>query len=131
MALPTSLVRFATQAVADDGRPLQWGRAAVDGLPFRGRLPLMPDAEYEARAVRTADFKCAFFDVATEEGRRDYQTLMDRCLNKWYQLITRELFQGGTTRHYVEWAEWYMEDGVRTPYVEYPGGGTVNGNGDG
>jgi hypothetical protein len=116
-----SLVKYSHQTHSSNGKRLFWDRAPVDGAPFRGpTAPILREEEYEARAVRVADFKMGFFDVADEKGVKDFSQVMECCANGWYKLVHIERFHGTPPRHYVEWVEYYMEDGARTPFLTNP-----------
>ena len=92
--MPHSLVKYAqTQKKTADGRQLFWGRAEQDGLPFRGiQPPVMPDEEYESRAVRVADVKNGIFDVTIPEQNAEYVKVLDACINGWYKCLHVERF---------------------------------------
>lgn len=114
--MTSSLVKYANRRTSG-GKRLFWDRVQADGAPFRGPFPpLMPEEEYEARAVRVADFRNAFFDVTDPAENKDFQDVMECCVNGWFYLAHIERFWAGTTKHYVEWMEYYMEDGSRTPF---------------
>lgn len=113
----TSLVKFANR-VTSNGKKLWWGRADIDGLPFRGQYaPMMPEQEYQERVVRIADFRNGFFDVTNLEENKSYCDVMECCANGWFQLRHQIFFWNNTTKHYVEWMEYYLEDGTRTPFT--------------
>jgi hypothetical protein len=112
----SSLVKFSQSRKESGGRALNWGRVHVDGLPFRGDVdPLLREEEYEQRAVRVADFKNGFFDVENPEQNRLYNGVLECCANGWFKLAFIQRFWKGTTRHYVEWVEYYLEDGRQVP----------------
>jgi len=121
----SSLVKFADRRTSRDGRRLFWDRVGVDDLPFRGhRPPLYRDDEWDERVVRVADARNAFFDVDDPESNRQYLDVLECCFNGWFRLVYLERFcrdASGrrTNRHYVEWVEYYLEDGSRTPYAPY------------
>ncbi len=120
--MPSSLVKFAHRQDGGDGRKLFWQRSDVDGLPYRGsHAPIMPDEEYEARTVRVADPRNGFFDVANEKENKQFLAVLDGVCNGWFKLVYIERFHNGTTKHYVEWVEYYMEDGTRTPFSSTQG----------
>lgn len=128
----TSLVKFFNKTESN-GKKVYWGRAGQDGLPFRGaQPPSFTEEEFESHVVKVADFQNAFFDVDLEVENRLFRAVMEACANGWYRLIHIERFHGGTTKHYVEWVEYWLEDGRRTPYVnnnimEVNGGSSSNG----
>jgi hypothetical protein len=114
--MPSSLVKFSNRTTSA-GRNLWWNRAEIDGLPFRGPFaPIMPEEEYEARVVRVADARNAFFDVTDAQENKLYLDVLECVFNGWFQMIHLERFWRQTTLHYVEWVEYYLEDGTRTPY---------------
>lgn len=117
--MASSLVKFANRAEhAGSGKRLFWERADIDGLPYRGQFaPHMPEEEYEQRVVRVADARNGFFDTAIPDQNKVYLDVLECCQNGWYQLIHLERFWRQTTSHYVEWFEYYMEDGTRAPYL--------------
>ena len=120
--MPSSLVKFSDRKDSGDGRKLYWGRADTDGLPFRGNhAPIMPDEEYEARVVRVADPKNGFFDVTDATQNKAFLDVLDGICNGWFKLIFIERFHKETSKHYVEWVEYYLEDGTRTPFSSTSG----------
>jgi hypothetical protein len=112
----TSLLKFTNRIGAGD-KKLWWARAGVDGVPFRGsQPPIMLEEEYEARTVRIADARNAFFDVYDIKENKQYLDVIECALNGWFRIVHLERFWRGTTSHYVEWIEYYMEDGTRVPF---------------
>lgn len=119
--MPSSLVKFANKVKSGD-QNVFWGRVHRDGLPFRGpHAPMMGEDEYESKVVRVADYRNAFFNIFDPESNKLYLEVMECCFNRWFQLTHLERFwvdpDGRRTHyHYVEWTEYYLEDGSRTPY---------------
>lgn len=131
---PSPLIKFANRTRSGDGRSLYWDRAAIDGLPYRGEAPpMLTEDEYEARAVRIADAQNGYFDTLNPEENKVYLAIVEACCNGWFQCLHIERFWQGTTKHYVEWTEYYMEDGTRAPYrnnsIMEVGNGQRNGAG--
>src|ERR1019366_5092936 len=113
----SGLVKFYNRKGAD-AQKLYWNRAEVDGVPFRGpQPPFMTEAEYETRTVRVADARNAFFNVHDPEQNKQYLEVLECCYNQWFQMVHLERFWNNSTLHYVEWVEYYMEDGTRTPFA--------------
>lgn len=120
-----SLVKYANRgnAEAPDGKRLHWDRVRIgaDNLPFRGDVaPLYKEEEFEQRVTKVADFRNCFFDTSKPDDNKKYLDVMECCFNGWFQLVHLDRFwvdeHGLRTRfHYVEWAEFYLEDGSRTP----------------
>lgn len=131
----SSLVEHAHHQKSRDGRNLYWARAGVDGVPYRGEHPPdLTEAEYEQRVVRVVDTCNGFFDVLNKKQNKEYLEVMEAISNGWFQGIHIERFWRGTTQHYVEWNEYYMQDGSRTPYsahMELGGGSNGSSNGAG
>jgi hypothetical protein len=113
----TSLIKFANRTVSQ-GKSVYWNRIERDGAPFRGTgASLLTEEEYQEKVVRIADFQFGYFDtLIPEEGVR-FREVMDAICNSWFKLIHIDRFWHGTTSHYVEWAEFYMEDGTQTAYT--------------
>lgn len=120
--MPTSLVKFFDKTESN-GKKLYWSRSAEDGMPFRGtHAPLMAEDEYLARVVKVADTKNDFFDVTDPEQNRRFLHVMDCCFNGWFQCVYVERFWNKTTKHYLEWIEYFCEDGAtRTPFSKTQG----------
>jgi len=121
--MATSLVKFSNRTQSS-GKNLYWDRVqhGADSLPFRGAQPPMyREEEYEAKTVRVADARNGFFDVSDPKANQQYLDILECCFNGWFQLVHLERFwtdpNGRRTHcHYVEWVEYYMEDGSRTPF---------------
>lgn len=108
----------ATKKVSADGRKIFWNRADRDNLPFRGNYaPIMGEEEFEQRVVRVADTKNGYFDTKDEAQNQQYLLVWDGILNGWYKGLFIQRFMDGTSVHYVEWTEYYLEDGSPTPYT--------------
>lgn len=116
--MPHSLVKYAREKAGSGDQQLFWDRIDADGYPFRGRYaPMMTETEYEARAVRVADYRNGFFDVTDPVQNKQFQEVMECCANGWFFGVYIERFWNHTSKHYMEWVEYYMEDGSRTPYL--------------
>lgn len=108
--MASRLSKYADQVGEGDDRYF-WSRADVDGAPFRGPAPpILPEAEYDARVVKVADFRHDSFDMADAEKSRAYDRVMDCIMNGRYSLVFISRFHNGTNVHYVEWNEHYMQD---------------------
>lgn len=122
--MPSSLVKFSQRTQNGRGEKIHWGRvrAGADDLPYRGAsAPMFTEDEHEVRTVRVADARNAFFDVRNEAENKQYLDVVECCFNGWFQMVHLERFwtdEDGrrTSLHYVEWVEYYLEDGSRTPY---------------
>lgn len=120
----SSLLRFSNRATDRSANNLHWGRvgAGADPFPFRGQqVPNYTEDEFEQRVIRVADAKNGFFDVSDPTQNKQFLDVMECCFNQWFQLTYLERFwvdgKGNrTTLHYVEWVEYYLEDGSRAPY---------------
>lgn len=120
--MPSSLVKFSNRTQSG-GKKLFWDRVNQDNLPFRGQFaPMYRDDEWEDRTVKVADARNGFFDVRDPLSNKQYLDVLECCFNGWFQLVHLERFWqdpsgNRTCYHYVEWVEYYMEDGSRTPYL--------------
>lgn len=113
-----SLVRYQNREHSSDGRRLFWHRSDIDGFPFRGdAAPLLTDEEMDQKVVKVADYRNAFFNVKNAQQNKQFCDVMECCVQGWFRLMFIDRFWQGTTEHYVEWAEYYGEDGSRSKYV--------------
>jgi len=119
--MSNSLIKFTNQKDGNGRGQLFWSRADVDGLPFRGATPpLLRSEEYEERVVRVADPKNATFYTGDTAQNAAYLKVMDGIANAWYQLVFVERWREDGDKHhhvYIEWLEYYLEDGKATPYA--------------
>jgi hypothetical protein len=117
-----SLIKYRDRADMQerDGQPLYWGRAGEDGVPYRGPLPFLTEEEYREFVVRVAVAKNGYFDTKDPEQNARYLEIVDCCVNGWFQCSYIERFWRDTSVHYVEWVEFYMQDGRRVAY-QVPG----------
>lgn len=116
--MSTSLAKFRNRRTDANGKPLHWGRAAIDGAPFRGHsVPMLTEDEYDDRIYRAREPHAEFFDISDSAELAAYLDVWDGIHNGWYRLTYIERFWKGTTRHYVEWVQYYLEDGQPTPYL--------------
>jgi hypothetical protein len=123
--MPTSLVKFLSNTDGNGRGKLFWGRADVDGAPYRGfNAPHYTDEEFEDKTVRVADPHNGIFHTWIPEENKAYLEVNDKILNGWamrlYEDIWREKVKiNGTIRqwpvHYIVWAEYYLEDGSKSP----------------
>lgn len=114
------LVRLANRAAADDdGLQTFWGRAHLDGMPYRGRKdPLLTDAEFEEKTSVRRKVRHGFFNLKNEDEANNYLNVLDGVANGWYVLWTKQTdvdLRTGAARAYLEWVESYLEDGSPTP----------------
>jgi hypothetical protein len=128
-----SLIKYQDERQhTGSGKQMFWQRAELDGFPFRGQAaPILKEEEYEARVRKVGDAKNGFFDVGVPAENAAYLAVCDRIVNGWYQCLYIERFWNKTTRHYVEWVEFYMEDGSRAPFSYSTSMETYNRNRNG
>jgi len=106
----SSILKYMQQSDAN----LHWGRASVDGLPFRSRsVPMMREEEFENRAVRVCDAHVATFDMSDAQQRAKYEYILDRAANNWFQVFYTQRNWDPDKKCmvvYIEWGENYIED---------------------
>jgi hypothetical protein len=119
--MSNSLVKFTSRKDGNGRGELFWGRADIDGLPFRGHNPpSMRQDEFEERVVRVADPKNGTFYTGDDEENAAFLKVMDGITNSWYHMIFIERWREEGDKHhyvYVEWVEFFLEDGKPTPYA--------------
>jgi len=124
--MANSLVKFAARTEGNGRGKLYWGRADVDGLPFRGASPpFFTEAEFDSRVVRVADPQNGTFRTWIKEENKAYLDVLDKILNNWAQLLFVERWRSkkrGQHVVYIEWAEYFLEDGQPAQAAIGPGG---------
>lgn len=119
--MSNGLVKFTSRKDGNGRGQLYWERADIDGLPFRGEQPpLFRNEEYEERVVRVADPKNGTFYTGDPEQNAAYLKIMDGIANSWYRLVFIERWRDEGDNHhriYVEWLEYFLEDGKPMPYT--------------
>ena len=139
----TSLIKFMNQTNGNGRGNVQWGRADRDGAPLRSQTPLtMTEEEAEERLVKVADPHNQLFDLSDADQNTQYLEVLDKITNGWAQLLApREVLKCKVRRKlpdgtieldvrikiYLEWAEYFMEDGTpmhsQRPYIGRPNDG--------
>jgi len=98
------------QVVEGNGRgPLHFHRAHLDGLPFRGNVPLLREDEFHDVCETVYDAKLDIFDVRDPEQKKQLEEILDRAANGWYRILAKK----------PEWVQ--LPDGTKTVlvYVEW------------
>jgi hypothetical protein len=112
-----SLLKYVNNSSSNgNGRgSVYWGRADLDGIPFRGMAPpLLREEEFEDRLVRVQDFKNSTFYTGDPAQNKIYTEIMDSVSNGWFQLIHIDRWrkEGDNSPYiYLEWTEPFLEDG--------------------
>lgn len=118
--MSNSLVKFTDRKDGNGRGNLFWGRADVDGLPFRGKhAPSFRQDEFDERVVRVADPKNSTFHTGNEDENAAYLKVMDGIANGWFHLVFIERWrEEGDKKHYIymEWVEYFLEDGSPAQY---------------
>lgn len=130
-----SMIRFMNRPKDTNGEKLHWHRASHDGAPYRGHAPMMTGDEYEDRVHKVADPHLDLFDIADAKQKAHYLYVLDGAANGWFQILyikrPGEYDPKNPSLAYVEWLQFYMEDGSRTPFMSQGmmevQGGTSNG----
>lgn len=120
-----SLLRFVKDEQPNGRGRLHWGRAGVDGAPFRGnQVPMGTEEELEEKLVKTLDANNRVFDLADPASNKAYVDLLTMIANGRAQLLHREHMKKKIKRRdpqtkaiviettiqvYVEWVMPYME----------------------
>ena len=113
------LVKISNRAADEDGLQTYWGRAYLDGMPYRGKKdPLLTDAEFEEKTVVRRKVRNGFFNLRDEAETQNYLNVLDGVANNWYVLWVKQVdvdFKTGTARAYLEWVENFRQDGSPVP----------------
>ena len=123
--MATGLLKFANQRDGGARGQFHWGRADVDGLPFRGKnVPNYTEAEFEERLVRVADAHNGTFRTWIAAENKAYLEVLDEIMNGWsighfIEHWREEIEIDGRKQQghvvYLEWAKCCYEDGSQAP----------------
>jgi len=119
--MPNNLIKFINRTDGNGRGNLYWGRADVDGLPFRGpEAPLLREEEFDDRLVRVADPKNGTFYTGDEEQNKKYLEVMDGAANGWFHVMFVDRWREEDDKYhhvYLEWLEYFLEDGQPTKAI--------------
>jgi len=94
------------------GKKVFTNRIGDDGVPFRGfQPPNLREDEYDQRVVRVAEPRVEEFDMTQSKDKQRYLTVLKGAAEGYFRIIFLDRFHKGSTKHYVEWIEFYNEDG--------------------
>jgi len=103
---PDILIR---EQQTEEGIPVYWGRATIDGYPFLGVPSLLREEEYNLRVRRVGIFRNGWFDLSKEDHNRKYKEILTRIINRRSKLVLKQPpNQEGIA--YLEWIDYYMAD---------------------
>jgi hypothetical protein len=114
----SSLIKFESMLRRDSsGKPLHWGRADEDGAPFRGNPLMLTEEEYLDRVVKVKDAHNRVFDTSDPKQNRQYLLIVEKAAHGLAQVMYQKKRwrkkgkKGPYPVIYVEWLEFYMQDG--------------------
>src|SRR5687767_5409072 len=85
--MPASITKFFEQR-SSNGQNLYWGRAAIDGLPYRGHFPPnFTQEEFEDRTIKVKDPHVEEFDISVPAKKTAYLNVLDGAANGWFEII--------------------------------------------
>lgn len=136
MSTGNSFITQRHNKADEGGSELHWGRAHIDGAPFRGTPIRVPDEVYEQRVERVTEPKMRVFDLSNPADVVDYKEILGRITSGWCQLLHRDFLKTTTVRQtevrdannrvigyektqsngikvHMEWTEFYMQDNQR------------------
>ena len=112
--MSSGLVKFMNEVNGNGRGALHWHRSDIDGAPFRGQIPpTMTTEEFEQKLTRVGDAKNRVFDLSDANDNQAYLKVLDKIVNGWAQpLHVERLITIDKKEVYIEWVEWFMEDGT-------------------
>ena len=98
----------------------QWGRAARDGLPFRGpTVPNLKEEEFEAYAEVSRDFKSRMLNLSVKADNDEFERIVDQSVNGGLVTIMKcELLPGATAEKALVLV-WYTQNYMEVPTSKY------------
>ena len=109
-----SLSRYYNERESSTGEPLYWGRAKLDGAPFRGVPPMLREEEFDEHAERSMDAHVRIFNLSRPEELQDYRQILERVCNQRCMIVHRERQYDPATRSFLVLLEWVE------PFIEVP-----------
>lgn len=111
-----SLVKYLQNSISHGD--FHFGRAELDGLPFKGNPALLKQDEVEERLVSACDAKNGTFSTGDPEQNARYLEILDKACNGWYKILFVDRWREPGDKHYhvyVEWVENYVMDRATRP----------------
>jgi hypothetical protein len=88
--------------------PVSFTRARIDGMPFRGKTPLLKEEEFESQTTVNGETYVKTFDTSDPEQLKEYTRIVDGVVNHLYRMVYRnhrwvEKPDGPAMFVYIEW----------------------------
>ena len=85
-----SFIKYADDPGVLEGNglgPLHFGRAHVDGLPFRGQPVMLKDEEFDEYTEIVYDAEVEVFEATDPEQKKKLQAVMDNVANGVFRVL--------------------------------------------
>jgi len=103
----TSFLKYREDQHSNGRGQAHFGRASVDGIPFRGNsVPMLREEEFESLTERVNDGKVEIFDLSIPEKAAEWERVIDHIANGWYRVLhcDRKFVEAkGTWLIYIEY----------------------------
>lgn len=88
----------------------------MGGMPFRGpTAPLLKRDELIDHVQIHRDFRHKKFDLSDSEQDKQFEHVMDRCINGWYKLYYIDRRWSEEKQNYIVYLEWSQQYGELAP----------------
>jgi hypothetical protein len=95
--------------------PISFARAHLDGMPFRGKAPLLREDEYQECCETLYDTFVDIFDLSDSAQKEKLTGILDKAANRWFNILrmseqwTKTADGKDTVKVYIIWTEPYKE----------------------
>lgn len=103
-----SLLKFSEDPELSRGNgrgPVSFNRAHIDGMPFRGRAPMLREEEWEDLTETVVESGTDLFDLSVPEHKKKFEYILEASVNGWWtvHLMREEMVvqKDGTVKVFV------------------------------
>jgi hypothetical protein len=95
--------------------PISFARAHLDGMPFRGKPPLLREEEFQDVCETLYDTFVDIFDLSVPAQKERLTGILDKAANRWFNILrmseqwTKTADGHDTVKVYIIWTEPYKE----------------------
>jgi hypothetical protein len=85
-----SFIKYAENPDVKEGNgrgPMHFGRAHVDGLPFRGKPVMLKEEEWDDFTEIVYDAQVELFDLSDDESKKRLQSVIDNVANGVFRVL--------------------------------------------
>ena len=101
-----SLAKYRDLIKESNGQPVYFGRAHLDGAPFRGQVSPLRDEEFNSQKELEYETHARVFRLWVDEDMKAYQQVLDKVANRVCRLWYRQHLPVPDQQSFVVLVEW-------------------------